>query len=102
VALSGGQRQLLALARCLYASPQLLLLDEPTSAMDSATEQFVISVLRRYSEKAGMLIISHKDSLTEIAGRVYRLEKGASLLQPRRTPLTVVHTQPREPHAQNL
>lgn len=80
VALSGGQRQLLALARCLFASPQLVLLDEPTAAMDSATEQFVISVLQRYRSNAGLLIISHKDSLTEIADRIYTLEGGVSSL----------------------
>jgi len=78
VALSGGQRQLLALARCLYAGPQLLLLDEPTSAMDAATERFVIGVLQRYREKAGILVISHKDSLTQLADRVYVLEGGVS------------------------
>ncbi|HEY4337685.1 MAG TPA: ABC transporter ATP-binding protein, partial [Puia sp.] len=86
VALSGGQRQLLALARCLFAGPQLLLLDEPTAAMDAATEQFVIGVLRRYSLQAGILIISHKDSLTKLADRVYLLQDGvtrvAAFLRP--------------------
>jgi ABC-type bacteriocin/lantibiotic exporter with double-glycine peptidase domain len=76
--LSGGQRQLLALARCLFAGPQLLLLDEPTSAMDAATERFAIGVLERYRSRAGILIISHKDSLTRLADRVYLLEGGAS------------------------
>jgi ATP-binding cassette subfamily B protein len=76
VALSGGQRQLLALARCLFASPQLVLLDEPTAAMDAATEQFVIAVLRRYRRQAGLLVISHKDSLTQMADRVYVLDNG--------------------------
>lgn len=78
VALSGGQRQLLALARCLYPGPQLLLLDEPTAAMDAQTEQFVIAVLERYKQGAGVLIISHKDSLTLIADRVYHIEQGSS------------------------
>ena len=78
VALSGGQRQLLALARCLYPRPQLLLLDEPTAAMDAHTEQFVITVLERYKAGAGVLIISHKDSLTLMADRVYHIDQGTS------------------------
>ena len=88
ISLSGGQRQLLALARCLFSTPQLVLLDEPTSAMDSATERFVISILRRYRSHAGLLIISHKDSLTEIADRIYFLDDGASFQLPRTAPHT--------------
>jgi ATP-binding cassette subfamily B protein len=80
--LSGGQRQLLALARCLYGRPQLLLLDEPTSAMDAATERFVIGVLQRYRQEAGILVISHKDSLTQLADRIYVLEGGVSREYP--------------------
>lgn len=76
VALSGGQKQLLALARCLYGRPQLVLLDEPTAAMDAATERFVIGVLLEMRRRVGMLVISHKDSLTRIADRVYLLEGG--------------------------
>jgi ATP-binding cassette, subfamily C, bacteriocin exporter len=94
ISLSGGQRQLLALARCLFGSPQLVLLDEPTSAMDSATERFVISILRRYRSHAGLLIISHKDSLTEIADRIYFLDNGATLIShshAARSPLSYRH-----------
>jgi len=46
--------------------------------MDAQTEQFVIAVLERYKQGAGVLIISHKDSLTLIADRVYHIEQGSS------------------------
>ena len=91
VALSGGQKQLLALARCLYAAPQLILLDEPTAAMDAATEEFVIAVLQQYRQEAGLLIISHKDSLTAIADRIYLLDKGVSYQLPRAAPFPVAN-----------
>lgn len=91
VALSGGQKQLLALARCLYAAPQLILLDEPTASMDAATEAFVIDVLRQYRQEAALLIISHKDSLTAIADRVYLLDKGVSYQLPRAAPFPVAN-----------
>ena len=91
VTLSGGQKQLLALARCLYTGPQLILLDEPTAAMDSATEHFVITILQRLREQAGLLIISHKDALTEIADRIYLLEKGTTYELPRSTSYSIAN-----------
>ncbi|HTI08685.1 MAG TPA: ABC transporter ATP-binding protein [Puia sp.] len=91
ITLSGGQKQLLALARCLYTAPQLILLDEPTTAMDTATEQFVIAILQKLRGQAGLLIISHKDSLTEIADRVYLLEKGTTRQVSRSAGLSIAH-----------
>lgn len=74
--ISGGQKQLICLARCLFHNPQLLLLDEPTAAMDKATEAFVINLLKEYSRDKGVIVISHKDALIDMADAVYRLEKG--------------------------
>lgn len=76
ISISGGQKQLICLARCLFHNPQLLLLDEPTASMDKATEAFVINLLREYSKNKGVIVISHKDALIEMADTVYRLEKG--------------------------
>ena len=76
VNLSGGQKQLLCLARCLFGRPQLLLLDEPTAAMDSQTEAFVINLLQTIKKTTGLIVISHKDSLTKIADAVYVLNNG--------------------------
>lgn len=74
--LSGGQKQLVALARCLYHDPQLLLLDEPTAAMDKLTEQFVLNLLKKIKQDKTILVISHRDSLTSIGDRVYALQQG--------------------------
>ncbi|GAB3575248.1 peptidase domain-containing ABC transporter [Spirosoma luteolum] len=76
VNLSGGQRQLVALARTLYHKPQLLLLDEPTAAMDRHTEGFVTDLLERLRPSMGILLITHRTSLAAIADRAYQLERG--------------------------
>lgn len=71
VHISGGQQQLIALARALYRRPQLLLLDEPTSAMDTKTEQFVINLLKRHKEQYAALLVTHRTHLAAISDRVY-------------------------------
>lgn len=85
ISISGGQKQLIALTRCLFHNPQLLLLDEPTAAMDKATEAFVINLLKEYSRDKGVIVISHKDALIDMADAVYRLEKGQLIQAPKST-----------------
>ena len=82
VNLSGGQRQLVALARALYRRPQLLLLDEPTAAMDRHTERFVLDMLTRIQEEVGILLITHKPQHAEFSTRTYRLDKGRLFVEP--------------------
>jgi ATP-binding cassette, subfamily C, bacteriocin exporter len=81
--ISGGQKQLICLARCLYHKPQLLLLDEPTSAMDKHTELFITNLLEHVKIHSAIVIISHKDSLTNIADNIYEMCEG--LLKPVKT-----------------
>ncbi len=77
--LSGGQKQIIALARALYKKPQLLILDEYTSAMDRKTEQFSLNLLRQIKQKVGIVFISHRlHSLPNIADRIYVIEGGES------------------------
>lgn len=72
VNLSGGQRQLISLARALYKKPEILVLDEATAAMDSETENFVFNLLRKRSDLA-TLIITHRKDLVKKADRIYAL-----------------------------
>jgi len=77
--LSGGQKQVLALMRVLYKKPQLLLLDEFTSAMDRKTESFVINLLNRLKNELSIIFISHRlHSLKHISDRIYIIENGTS------------------------
>ena len=73
VNLSGGQRQLIALARALYKKPDFLILDEATAAMDSETEDFVFQLLRKRTD-LGSLIITHRKDLIKKADVIYKLE----------------------------
>ncbi|MCL1822069.1 MAG: ABC transporter transmembrane domain-containing protein, partial [Prolixibacteraceae bacterium] len=79
--ISGGQRQLVALARALYRKPAILLLDEPTAAMDTKTEKFVIDLLERKKDRFAVLMVTHRQYLAEISNRVYRLENGRTVLK---------------------
>ncbi|WP_166966050.1 peptidase domain-containing ABC transporter [Yeosuana marina] len=79
VNLSGGQKQLLAFMRVLYKKPQLLLLDEFTSAMDRKTEQFVLDLLIKLKKEMSIIFISHRlHSLKHLADRIYIIENGNS------------------------
>jgi ATP-binding cassette subfamily B protein len=75
--LSGGQKQVIALMRVLYKKPQLVLLDEFTSAMDRKTEKFVLNLLKKLKSEITIIFISHRlHSLPQIADRIYVLENG--------------------------
>lgn len=77
VNLSGGQKQIIALARVLYKKPQLLILDEATSAMDRKTEKFSIDLISKLTKEMGVLFISHRlETLKKYADTIYVLENG--------------------------
>lgn len=78
---SGGQKQIIALMRVLYKKPQLLLLDEFTSAMDRKTERFVLDLLNTLKKDITILFISHRlHALKRIADRIYIIENGESAI----------------------
>ncbi len=76
VNISGGQQQVVALARALYHQPQLLLLDEATAAMDRNTEAFVIRLLHQIKKEMGIITISHRVKTARNCDRIYVLENG--------------------------
>lgn len=76
MSLSGGQRQRLALARAVAANPAVLVLDDPLSALDVATEAMVEAELRRVLADTTALIVAHRPSTVMLADRVALLEDG--------------------------
>lgn len=74
--LSGGQRQLVSLARSLLARPSLLLLDEPTSAMDGQTEAQFIEHLKRATEGQTLVVVTHRPSLLSLVDRIIIVDDG--------------------------
>ncbi|WP_158266370.1 ATP-binding cassette domain-containing protein [Allosphingosinicella deserti] len=74
--LSGGQRQCLLLARALVRNPSVLLLDEPTAAMDIACETMVINGLREATADKTVIVATHRMALLELVDRVIWLEDG--------------------------
>jgi ATP-binding cassette, subfamily C, bacterial LapB len=75
--LSGGQRQAIAVARALIQNPNMLLLDEPTSAMDDNNERQIKKHLQEYlTDKHTLILITHKISMLELVDRIIVLENG--------------------------
>src|SRR5262249_4751521 len=74
--LSGGQRQRLGIARVLLRDPPILVLDEPTTGLDAASEARVVSALERLMEGRTTLIVTHSIALAQRAGRVLVVDDG--------------------------
>lgn len=76
LSLSGGQRQRLALARAIAARPRVLVLDDPLSALDVATEEAVEKRLRQVLAGTTSLVVAHRPSTVALADRVAVLQDG--------------------------
>jgi ATP-binding cassette, subfamily B, bacterial PglK len=76
VRLSGGQRQRIGIARALYHDPAVLVLDEATSSLDTATERGVMQSVMALRGDKTLLIVAHRLSTVERCDRLYRMEAG--------------------------
>jgi ABC-type lipoprotein export system ATPase subunit len=76
--LSGGERQRVAIARALANGPRLLLADEPTGALDSATGEQIVALLQSLREQRGttILLVTNDAVVAEVADRTIRLHDG--------------------------
>ena len=70
ITLSGGQIQRIGIARALYNSPSILILDEPTSSLDTETEKQLINDILKLKKDRTIVIISHNKSITDICQKV--------------------------------
>jgi ATP-binding cassette subfamily C protein LapB len=74
--LSGGQRQAVTIARALLGRPPVLLMDEPTSAMDNRSEMHIKQQLAQLKQSETLILITHKTSMLDVVDRVIVMEKG--------------------------
>ena len=96
--LSGGQRQLLGLTRLLLRQPALLLLDEPTSAMDAELEASVMqNILSSLPTSTTVVLVTHKASLLRLVDRVIVMDQGRILMDGARSEILAKLTTPVPP-----
>ena len=74
--LSAGEKQRIGLARAFLKGSDLILLDEPTSNVDSINEGIILKALKEQKSKKSIILVSHRESTMAIADRIYRADNG--------------------------
>ncbi|KAE8178186.1 ATP-binding cassette domain-containing protein, partial [Photobacterium carnosum] len=75
-ALSGGQRQAIAIARAFLSQPPVLIMDEPTSSMDNRSEMYIKQQLRQMKQDETLILITHKTGMLDVVDRLIVMEHG--------------------------
>jgi ATP-binding cassette subfamily B protein len=79
IKLSGGERQRLAFGRVLVQDPRIVIMDEPTSLLDSVTERFVTDNMQRFFEGRTVIVIAHRLQTVKHASKIVVLEEGETV-----------------------
>ena len=74
--LSGGERQRIGIARAFLQNSEMILLDEPTSNLDSLNENYILKSLNMESGRKTIVLVSHRESTMAIADRVHKIQGG--------------------------
>lgn len=74
--MSAGEKQRIGLARAFLCGSELILLDEPTSNVDSINEGIILKALKNQKKNKSIILVSHRESTMAIADRIYKFEKG--------------------------
>ena len=94
--LSGGQRQMVTLARAMISNPAILLLDEPTSMMDNSTEAAFLQNLNALRQGKTTLIVTHRPQVLAVTSRVVVLDHGKVVADgPRDKVIAALSSEPR-------
>ena len=93
--LSGGQRQLLALARALLPPAQVFIFDEPTAGLDAATEKRLVKALLELTQGATWLVATHSTHVLGIVDRIIVLNNGKILADGPRDKILMPSQEPR-------
>lgn len=81
--LSGGQKQRIAIARALITQPKVILADEPTGALDSATSYEVMDLLKKVNQEGmTVIIVTHEHDISEMTERLINLHDGKIISEP--------------------
>ncbi|OOF64384.1 type I secretion system permease/ATPase [Rodentibacter sp. Ppn85] len=99
--LSGGQKQLVALARLTIKDPQVVLLDEPTSDLDQGSEEMVLQALGHWVRNRTMIVVTHRMQVLKLVNRVIVMENGKVVIDGPRDAV-LAHLQKNEQQQKTL